>query len=199
MLIHLQRQNYVTWACGVRNVLYMYGFGYVWEAQGVGDVNSFIACFRKRLIDCASQNWHASIASHDFYKTYSNFKQEASLTSYLVLIKNFFVRRALTRFRFGMSDLNCRSLQYKSLDQSKCFCPFCTSVYETEMHFLLVCPVYSDLRREFIPQKYYRNPNMARFTLLMACVAEGTIKKLSIFIYKALILRSELVRNIQAC
>ena len=49
MLIHLQRQNYVTWACGVRNVLYMYGFGYVWEAQGVGDVNSFIACFRKKI------------------------------------------------------------------------------------------------------------------------------------------------------
>ena len=42
VLLHLQRQ---TWACKVRNVFYTFGFGVVWEMQGVGTVNSFVRVF----------------------------------------------------------------------------------------------------------------------------------------------------------
>jgi hypothetical protein len=38
MLLFLQKQNYCTWACNVRNVLYKFGFGVVWEAQSVGEL-----------------------------------------------------------------------------------------------------------------------------------------------------------------
>ena len=107
MLIHLQKQNYDTWACNVRNVLYMFGFGYAWEAQGVGNERLFIKCFKQRLIDCAKQNWHSSLISHEFYSTYAVYNQSISKAQYLVTVQNFFVRRLFTRFRIGMSDLNC--------------------------------------------------------------------------------------------
>ena len=42
MPLNLQRQNYNTWACSIWNVLYKFGFGVVWEMQGVGDIKSFI-------------------------------------------------------------------------------------------------------------------------------------------------------------
>ena len=48
MLLNLQRQNYNTWACRIRNDLYKFGFGVVWEMQGVGDVKSFIKEFKQR-------------------------------------------------------------------------------------------------------------------------------------------------------
>ena len=41
MLLNPQRQNYTTSACKVQNVLYKFGFGVVWEMQGVGNVNLF--------------------------------------------------------------------------------------------------------------------------------------------------------------
>ncbi|WP_293716285.1 hypothetical protein, partial [Thiolapillus sp.] len=66
MLLNLQRQNYNTWACSIRNVLYKFGFGVVWEMQGVGDVKSFIKEFKQRLIDCFKQDWHSALESHNF-------------------------------------------------------------------------------------------------------------------------------------
>jgi hypothetical protein len=155
MMIHLQRQNYVTWACGVRNVLYMYGFGYVWEEQGVGDVSGFVRCFKERLIDCAKQDWHSSLMSHDFYATYASYKQSVDLCPYFFCINNIFVRRALTRFRFGMSGLNDRSLNYNAVLNNRKNCPFCPATLETEFHFLLVCQKYQSLREKYITEKYF--------------------------------------------
>ena len=71
MLLNLQRQNYTTWTCKVRNVLYKSGFGVVWEMQGVGNVNLFIKEFKLRFIECFKQDWHAALGSHDFYNVYS--------------------------------------------------------------------------------------------------------------------------------
>ena len=86
MLLNLQKQNYTTWACKVRNVLYKSGFGVVWEMQGVGNVNLFIKEFRSRLIDCFKQDWHAALGSHDFYNVYSNFSQLIIMYIYHALI-----------------------------------------------------------------------------------------------------------------
>ena len=69
MLLYLQMQNYKTWIDQVKNVLFMYGFGYVWEAQGVGSEALFLKCFKERLIDCNKQNWHASLESNDIFCT----------------------------------------------------------------------------------------------------------------------------------
>ena len=191
MLVHLQEQNYVTWACGVRNVLYMYGFGFVWEAQEVGDVRAFIHCFKERLIDCAKQNWHSSLLSHDFYVTYTTYKQSVDLCPYLLYVKNFFVRRSFVRLRIGMSDLNCRFLQFNPISDDKKMCPFCRTVFETEFHFVLVCPKYQTLREELLPTKFHRQPTLFKFVLLMSSVSERVIIKLSTYVFKAFALRME--------
>ena len=46
MLLNLQRQNYTIW------VFYKFGFGMVWEMQGVGNVNLFLKELKLRLVDC---------------------------------------------------------------------------------------------------------------------------------------------------
>jgi len=159
MLLSLQEQNYVTWACGVRNVLYKFGFGVVWETQGVGDIATFVSEFKQRLVDCFKQDWLSAFGNHDFYNVYNSYKQSLEQSVYLSYIKAFTVRRDLARLRIGMSSLNCSFLQFNNHTNTQTLtCPFCDDVQETEVHFLLQCPKYNDLRAELIPSKYHSHP-----------------------------------------
>ena len=68
------------------DVLCKFGFGVVWEMQGVGNVNLFIKEFKLRLIDCFKlQDWHSALGSHDFYNVYSNFNQSLILSIFELL------------------------------------------------------------------------------------------------------------------
>ena len=45
----------------MKALLYKHGFGYVWEANTVGDINKFVDVFKQRLKDCCLQAWHSDI------------------------------------------------------------------------------------------------------------------------------------------
>jgi hypothetical protein len=124
--------------------------------------------------------------SHDFYVTYTHYKQSVALCPSLLCVKNFFVRRTLTRFRMGMSELKGNFLQYNPLIPKDRFCPFCPSLLETEFHFLLVCPQYKNIRNDILPLKFHKFPNMAKFAILMSSTNETLIAKLAMFVFKAL-------------
>ena len=188
MLLNLQRGNYATWACKVRNVSYKFGFGVVWEMQGVGNVKLFIKEFMLRLLDCFKQYWLAALGSHDFYNVYSNFNQSLVLSQYLRTLNNISMQRVFTRFRIGMSALQCHYLQYRSFARDRDInCTFCNTP-ETEVFYfiLLVCPKYTASRDEIIPPKYHRQPSMFKFSLLLASTNAPTTEKLSTFVFKAL-------------
>ena len=53
--------------------LYRYGFGFVWEHQGVCNTKIFLCEFRQRLIDCCLQDWYSAMASKDRIAFYSSF------------------------------------------------------------------------------------------------------------------------------
>ena len=57
-----------------KNLLFRYGFGFVWVSQDVGEVNIFIKQFKQRLIDCMKQNWHSSIDDSPRCDIYKCFK-----------------------------------------------------------------------------------------------------------------------------
>ena len=190
MLLSLQSQNYTTWACSVRNILFRYGFGVIWEAQSVGNEGLFIRTFRQRLIDCFEQNWRAKLQQHDFFSIYSSYRQSLSTRIYVIVISNFYVRKTFAKFCVGMSPLKGSFLKYKKTNND-INCPFCFGVPETEIHFLFICPKYTFLRQEFIPRKYLRNVCLFKLSQLMACTNVNIIEKASIFVYKALDLREK--------
>jgi hypothetical protein len=191
MLMLLESQNYSTWISDVRNTLYMYGFGVVWEAQTVGNIRIFINIFKERLIDCYKQDWHSALESHTFYNIYSSYATSISLCPYVKTIYNINIRKLTTRLRFGLSPLKGHYLSFNFGPgvERDINCPFCPDKPESEYHFLLVCPKYNDLRNEFIPAKYYRSPSLFKMSLLLACEREKTVMQLSYFIYKAFDLR----------
>ena len=59
---------------GFQNVLFTYGFGYIWIAQDVGDIGMFKPQFKQRLTDCMTQRWHADISGSSRCDTYKEFK-----------------------------------------------------------------------------------------------------------------------------
>ena len=195
MLLNLQSHNYITWVDSVRNFLYTYGFGEVWEAQSVGNMQLFVIALKQRLQDCAAQDWHSAVESRDMYSSYSLFKNQLCIEPYLLNVTNFWHRKSLSRFRFGMTEINCSFLQYKVIADKYKLCPFCKSLRETEIHFLLVCPVYNELRTKLIPQKFYKSPTSFTMAILLASPMSTLNKNLAEFIYKALNVRSEQIEN----
>ena len=70
MLYYLHCKNKNNWVSYVCFTLYRFGFGFVWENQGVCNTKRFL--FRQRLIDCCLQDWYSTLASKDrlaFYST----------------------------------------------------------------------------------------------------------------------------------
>jgi hypothetical protein len=188
MLMSLENQNYTTWVADVRNTLFCYGFGIVWESQTVGNVKCFAKLFKQRLIDCYKQDWHAALDRHQFYRVYSSFSTSICLQKYVKLIHLINYRKVLTRFRFGMLPLRSRSLNFRQPSRNSnanLNCPFCPDALETELHFLLVCRKYNELRNLLIPRKYWRSPNLFKMSLLLSNENESLIVKVCKFICQA--------------
>ena len=55
------------------------------------------------------------------------------------------------------------------------------SAVENEVHFVLCCPAFEDLRHEFIESKYFNNPCEFRLALLLA-IQKGTRLEKSCFV-----------------
>ena len=64
----------------------------------------------------------------------------------------FCVREAFARLRLGVLPINSNMYRYSDCPTNR-NCVFCPDVVENEDHFLLVCPLYTDLRNRFLVQK----------------------------------------------
>ena len=63
---------------------------------------------------------------------------------------------------------------------------------EDEFHFILECPLYQDLRAEYIKRYYWVRPNMPKFIELLKSENKTTINKLSVYIFKSFQKRNEI-------
>jgi hypothetical protein len=187
MIYNLDERGKITWATDVRLCLFKHGFGYVWLNQGVGNVKGFLKVFKERLIDCRWQDWRGHIEESERFKTYRLFGNLAhSLGSYLNMDISKHFKYLMTKFRFGVSDLLVHRANYRyRIFNANVTCPLCFEEDETELHFLLSCPFYDNIRKDLIAAKYTRSPNAFRLILLLSSNNESTIAKLCLYLYKA--------------
>ena len=167
MLYHLHCRDKNNWASSVCFSLYYYGFGFVWENQGVGNMHAFLKQFKQRLIDSYRQGWNSAMHSKQRFEFFSSFKSTHSLSPYLFEMKNINLRKSIIRFRLGVSCLKPHRFRF-SKSQTDFSCPFCPKVHESEYHFLLICPKYNGLRELFLPNKFFINPTKFKMSILLA-------------------------------
>ena len=98
MLYDLHYKNKNNWISYVCFTLYRYGFGFVWENQGVCNTKRFFCEFRQQLIDCCLQDWYSAMASKD------------RLADYFFTIK----KAVLRKYYFGQIQTRCIPFKNKS-------------------------------------------------------------------------------------
>ena len=193
MLYNIHCSNKNNWVSSICFTLYRYGFGFVWEQQGVGDTKKFISVFRQRLIDCYVQGWNSDINTKQRYAFYSLLKQDHGLSDYISLMQNAGLRKYLTRLRLGVSPLKCHSHRYYETTNICMDCPFCYDTYESEIHFMFTCPRYQFLREQYILPKFYRQPCLFRLVLLLSNPKHSVA--VAMYINRALHIRASFLRK----
>ena len=117
-----ERQN---WVSKVRELLFQYGFGYVWIAQEFGDEKLFINQFKIRIADCMRQNWHSDINESSRCDSYKEFKSLLTVERYLNLDMPFYLRKAFARFRSSSHKLAIEIGRHHNINRTDRICTFC--------------------------------------------------------------------------
>ena len=105
----------------------------------------------KNLQDILSRKFQADALStinnpEHKLRTYSLIKTKVGLENYLEIIKNVSIRTQFTKFRISDHNLEIEKGRHRGLSADQRFCPFCKYKVENEIHFLLECPIYKELR-----------------------------------------------------
>ena len=79
-------------------------------------------------------------------RTYKLFKQSYETEHYCNLILPRNHRSAFSRFRCGVAPIRLEKGRYERLPEAESVCPFCNSEIENEIHVMLNCPLYDDIR-----------------------------------------------------
>ena len=195
MLLTLHHVGKKSWASSVCYFLYGHGYGFVWENQGVCNIQQFLRQLKQRLQDCWRQDWHSKLITHegqppseDRFSFYRSFKSSLELSSYLSDISHISARKALIKFRLGTSCLKIHRFRFvanRDARPSLYDCPFCSGVVEDELHFMFKCPAYNDLRIKYIPAKFHRTPSAFHLSILLSSSQSYVLSKCALCIHEA--------------
>lgn len=199
MLYSLSEQGRVTWALNIKMMLMHYGFGIVWEQQGVGDEYNFLLQLKTRLKDCLSQEWSSNIHDSPKLSMYATFKDSLEPEKYLFCLNIRKFRSTMARFRCSVHDLAIERGRYDGTLLENRICQICDNtgktVIEDEYHFLLCCPFYTDLRNIYIDESYWKPATFQHFINIMSSDNVQLIKSLSCYIVKAQEKRQTFLNN----
>ena len=190
----MHHQNRNTWASSICWMLYRYGFDHVWDNHGVGDKKVFLALFRERLIANFHIEWNHRINNSKRYTFYASLKSSCSVSVYLSEVKHIKARALMARMRLGVSQIRTHKLRFvPGIEENDLICPLCRSGTETEIHFMFVCPIFKDLREQYIARKYYNQPASFKLTLLFASENRHVLLKVAKYLSKAFELRTTIL------
>jgi len=106
----------------------------------------------------------------------------------------------ISKFRISLSQLRMSSHRLcietgswhrpNQTPVSERICHVC-SILEDEYHFVLVCSLYINLRKKFIPSYYWKRPSMFKFIDLLNSNNVCLLQKLGSFINYAFKIRSD--------
>ena len=132
-LRYVRNSGQFCWASRVHQVLYKFGFGFVWENQRVQNPEAFIMIFMQRFVDCHSQNWHEHVSNSTRFSIYRMFKTSVSLEPYFTSVANKHISDILIKFGIGPSYIRVHRMRYVAHTPQDLLCPLCNTAYEDEM------------------------------------------------------------------
>ena len=83
-------------------------------------------------------------------RTYRLLKQSWGIEDYLLTTIDVKDRSALTKLRLSNHNLSIEKGRHQNLQLNDRTCPFCPEQIENELHFLIKCPTYENLRKRLL-------------------------------------------------
>lgn len=118
-------------------------------------------------------------------------KNRFEFEPYLDFIKEDKFRTALTRFKVSSHQLAIETGRYNNIERNERKCLNCNmNVVESEYHFILVCPKFIEIRKQYLKKYYYQWPTIQKFENLFSNKSKLVILNISKYIYNALQLRT---------
>ena len=86
----------------------------------------------------------------------------------------------------------CTKNRHQNIQRNERTRTFCSmNEFEDEYHFVLICPLYDNIRNTCIPVFYKRRPSMFKFVQLLNETRKSVLIRLANFCIKAFKLRAE--------
>jgi hypothetical protein len=172
------------WINGIKSILNETGMTDIWLSQNNFQRNNLKNTIKNILLDQNKQNWHSSTQQSRKGLNYSIFKETLKFEEYLVDLKlNKSEIIAFLKFRTGNHFFPCETGRWENIDISERKCFLCDkNDIGDEFHYLLTCPFFNNLRKQFIKRYYYVNPNILKFIDLMTLKPSKQLTQLCKFI-----------------
>ena len=143
----------------------------------------------QRLIDQFHQNSFENIKESSKLKTYSTFKNEIGMEKYLTEIINIKYRCAMTKLRLSNHSLSIETGRHTKTERQNRLCPFCHRIIEDEIHFLIQCPTYKELRDKLLSPHILNNITLCDEDKFTNILKQKELKLTAKYIYEAFEIR----------
>ena len=185
MLKHFDQLGHINWVTHLRIHLFSNGFGYVWQMQGVSNETIFLNQYIQRVKDQYIQTWRLNCEESRKLNYYKIFKMNFSLESYITKIDVNKFRACLARFRSSSHSLMIEKGRHLNIDKHFRTCIYCETQIEDEYHFVIICPLYAEIRSKYIPFYFIQNPNVHKYAELFSNSSTDVVRQLAMFLYYA--------------
>ena len=177
-------RNMKCWSSYIMSLLNELGFSYLWNDQALS--RSQLNMVIQRIYDHFFQEYYASYDISSKMDVFKTITKHFKLEKYISCIDIEKHRVALSRLRCSAHKLMIEEGRYRGVERNERVCPLCTmNVVEDEYHFRLVCPMYRELRKKYLPSFYCRWPSKNKFIKLLNDNQVSVLKKLAKFVYIA--------------
>ena len=121
----------------------------------------------------------------DYYK---RFKSLFCYEEYIDKIENDALRKQFSCLRLTSHCLEIEFGRFNGVDRQNRLCKLCQqNVIESEYHFIICCPRYSEIRRKYLGHISW--PNVNKFINFMSTKSKKTLINLAKFIKEAFKIR----------
>jgi len=147
--------------------------GRLWDNPSSINLKHFPVAYKNAIINDFKNSWLLSLSTSTVLCTYRLFKHDFNFPTYLDCVPRK-IRVVFTKLRLSSHQLSVETGRYASnrTPHIERYCLICNSIdLEDEYHFLLICNMYTDIRRKYIDKRNYEKSSVLKclnlFNLIM--------------------------------
>jgi len=106
--------------------------------------------FQSLLEETYIEKWKNTLHSKPKLRTYVQIKDTYEIESYVKYVNSRKERSIMAQFRCGVLPLAIETGRYRNVPSNERFCFNCKTLVESELHFLLHCPLYDGVRQPLL-------------------------------------------------